>query len=114
MGDNRTPQDEGLGTLVKRLFDEGKGYARAEADYYRALASAKLADTKTILLFGVIALVLTLAAAIGLIVGLLLIVSALLGPGWATLIVVGVTLLLAFLFGSLAASRFKRSFGGDA
>ena len=105
-------QDEGIGALLGRLVEDGKGYARAEIAYYRALAADKLAEARAGALLGGAALLLALAAAVALVVGLVLTLATLVGPGWATLIVVTLALALAGLLGWLAYRRFRRMFGG--
>ncbi len=62
----------------------------------------------------VLALALALAAAIGLIVGAILTLATLVGPGWATLIVVGVSLVVAALLGWVAARGIRKAMGARA
>jgi hypothetical protein len=107
-------QDESLGALFGRLVEDGKGYARAEIAYYKTLARAKLGEARTGLLLGAVALVLLVAAAIALVVGSLLALATLVGPGYATLITVAVTLVVAGLLGWFAAKHLQRAFGGGA
>lgn len=104
-------QEESVGQLFGRLVEDGKGYARAEVAYYRALAADKFDEAKAGLLLAGAALLLLIAAAIALVVGLVFALATLVGPGWATLIVVVVTLAIAGLLGWLAARHFRRMRG---
>ncbi|UZK66826.1 phage holin family protein [Sphingomonas sp. M1-B02] len=103
--------DEGLGDLLGRLVDEGKGYARAEVGYYRTLVRSKLRDARAMLWMGAAALTLAQAAMIALVVGLVLTLSPYVGPGWATLIVVVAILLVAGIMARLAWVHVKRIIG---
>lgn len=104
-------KEESVGALLGRLVDDGKGYARAEISYYKALARAKLTEARGGLIFGAVALVLLHLALIGLVVGLVLTLTPLVGPGLATLIVVGTFLVLASVLAWLAGKHFQRAFG---
>lgn len=92
-------QTEGVSTLVARLTGDAREMASAEI----ALAKAKLSDGvaryRTALIFFAVAAVLALAALIALLVGLIATVATLVGPGWATLIVVGIVLAIAAVLG---------------
>jgi hypothetical protein len=106
------PQEqEGIGTLLGRLIEDGKGFARAEIGYYRTLALAKLAEAKTGVVLGAGALAIALAALTALLVGLILTLATLVGPGLATLIVIGAALAAAGLLGWLAYRHFAAMFG---
>ncbi|MES2988272.1 MAG: phage holin family protein [Pseudomonadota bacterium] len=105
------PQDEGLGDLLGRLVENGKGYAHAEIGYYQTLIRAKLLDARSALWLGAAALALGLAASVALVVGLVLTLSPLVGPGWATVIVVVGISLTAGIMGRLAWVQVKRIIG---
>lgn len=104
-------QEESIGELLGRLADDGKSFARAEVGYYRTLTTRKLGEAKTGLIFGVAALVLALSAITALLVGLILSLATLIGPGLATLAVVLGTLLVAGLLGWLAYKQMLRVAG---
>jgi hypothetical protein len=103
-------QEEGIGELLTRLAEDGKGFARAEIAYYRTLATSKLAEAQTGLILGVTALVIALSALTALLVGLILTLETLVGPGLATLIVILAALAVAGLLGWLAYRHFRRMF----
>jgi predicted phage tail protein len=105
------PGEESLGELFGRLIDDAKGFGRAELDYYRVLARERLRAAKTSLWMGAVAGALALAAAVALVVGSVLTLTPMVGPGWATLIVVGIALLLSGVMGWLAWQQIKRVMG---
>lgn len=104
-------EEESIGALIGRLAEDGKGYARAEIGYYRTLAASKLGEARAGLILGAAALVIALCAVTALIVGLILSLSTLVGPGLATLIVIAGALALAGLLGWLAWRQVGRLFG---
>lgn len=107
-------EDAGIGELIGQLTEDAKDYARAEVDYFKAVAQAKVAEVKGAAIAAVLALALALAAAIGLIVGAILTLATLVGPGWATLIVVGISLVVAGLLGWSAARGIRKAMGTQA
>jgi len=107
------PPEPTIGDLFGRLTDEGKSFARAEANLYRAIAMRRISLAKN----GAIALVATMflvnAALIALMVGLAMQLAKWVGPalgGVIVFIVVGALgyLLVRYGIGKLAA------LGGDA
>lgn len=109
--DEPDTQEESIGVLIGRLVEDGKSYARAEIGYYRTLAASKFAEARLGLIFGATALVIALCSVTALLVGLILALAPLVGPGWATLIVILAALALAALLGWLAWQRIQRLFG---
>ncbi len=105
------PETEGIGELLMRLADDAKAFGQAELDYYKTLVRERLRAGRASLWMGGVALALAQAAGVALIVGLVLTLSPMVGPGFATLIVVVVTLALASLMGWLAWQRIKRVLG---
>lgn len=104
-------KDEGLGDLLGRLVEDGKGYAQAEIGYYRTLARSKLRDARAALWMGAAALGLLSAAMVALTVGLVMTLSQYVGPGWATLIVVVAISAIAGVMARLAWVQVKRIVG---
>ncbi|MEG3086507.1 phage holin family protein [Sphingomonas sp. PB4P5] len=102
------PPEESIGTLVGNVVEDGRAYALAELAIYRAKAMAWLGQAKFVALFGVSALLLANCAIIALFVGLLLTLAPRVGPGWATMIVVGGTLAFAGLLGWLALRHIRK------
>ena len=103
--------EESIGDLLGRLVEDGKAFVRAELGYYRALATDKYYQARAGLILAGAALLLLMAAAIALVVGLVLTLATLVGPGWATLIAVAVTLAVATLLAWLARRHFRRMAG---
>lgn len=103
--------DEGLAVLLGRLIDDAKGLGQAELDYYRALAETKLDEARSSLWMGAAAASLMMAASIALVVGLVLTLSPLMGPGLATLLVVTLSFGGAWLLGTRAWRTIKRILG---
>lgn len=99
--------DERLGELLGRLSTDGKAYVQAEIAYYKALAADRGGKAGVAAAYGAGAAVLALAGLIALLVGLILTLATRLGPGWATLIVVGVTFALAAVLGIMARNKAR-------
>ena len=91
-----------IGQLFNQLVDDGKRYARAEVELYKAKAADKAQPVKRAAIYGGIAVTLALSAVTALLVGLILALQTLIGPLAATLIVVLVTLAVAGGLGYLA------------
>lgn len=106
------PEQEGIGELLTRLADDAKDFARAERDYYYALGRGKLRELRFALWTGAVAAALGLAAAGALVGGSVMTLAPYVGPGWATLIVVGVALGLAAIMARLAWVHIKRILKG--
>ncbi len=103
--------EESIGELLGRLADDARRFGQAEADYYRALAQTKLDEARTSLWMGAAAAGLLLAASVALVVGLVLTLSPLIGPGPATLLVVALSGGTAWLLGRSAWRHIKRVLG---
>jgi hypothetical protein len=104
------PDDKSIGELLQQLVENGRAYADAEIGYYKTLFRSKLRDARAMLWMGAVAMALALAAAVALVVGLVLTLAPIVGPGFATLIVVAAFLAIAGLLGWLAWTRVKRIF----
>ncbi len=98
-------EQPGVTTLVGRLVDESRTLVSAEVALYRAKATERLSAYKSAIVFFVVAGILALAALIALLVGLVMALSTVLHPIWATLIVVGVVLVLAAILGIVGKGR---------
>jgi hypothetical protein len=98
--------DVPIGQLFSQLVDDGKRYARAEVELYKAKAQEKAEPVKWAAIFGGTAAVLALSAVTALLVGLILSLEPQVGPFGATLIVVLVTFAIAGVLGYLAYKQF--------
>lgn len=97
----------GVGDLALRAIEDAKRWGRAEVAFYKGLASDRAVDAKGGVVLAIVAIVLGQAAIVVLLVGLVLTLATLVGPGWATLIVVAVTLGVAAIVASSAMARFR-------
>ena len=97
--------DVPIGQLFSQLVDDGKRYARAEVEFYKAKAADKAQPLKAAAIYAGIAVTLALSAVTALLVGLILALQTLVGPLAATLIVVLVTLVIAGSLGYLAYKK---------
>lgn len=102
---DRDPAAPGIATLVTQLVDDGRELVSAEVALYKAKAGERLQAYKGAAIFFGIAAVLGLAALIALLVGLILTLATLIGPGLSTLAVVGVTLLIAGVLAWIGKGR---------
>lgn len=98
-------EDENVGTLVSRLVDETRGLAGAEIALYKARIGERVSAYRNAAIFFAIAGVLALAALIALLVGLIVTIATLVGPGFATAIVVVATLVIAAVLGIVGKGK---------
>lgn len=101
--------DVPIGQLFSQLVDDGKRYARAEVELYKAKAADKAQPVKMAAIYGGIAVVLALSSVTALLVGLILALQPQVGPLAATLIVVLVTVAVAGLLGYLAYRQIQEA-----
>ena len=101
--------DVPIGQLFSQLVDDGKRFARAEVEFYKAKAADKAEPVKMAAIYGVAAVSLTLSAVTALLVGLILALATAVGPFAATLIVVLAALAVAGLLGWLAYKQVKEA-----
>jgi len=109
--DMLTQPDESVPTLVGRLVEETRTLATAEVALYKAKLAERVGAYKSAVIFFAAAGILALAALIALLVGLILSLATLIGPGFATAAVVIGVLVIA---GALAfVGRGKLAPAGD-
>ncbi len=101
-------EDRSIPHLVARLTSDAREVAQAEIALAKAKAGATIARYRTAAAYFAVAGVLALAALIALLVGLILALATLVGPGFATLIVIGVTLAIAAVLALAGKSRLAR------
>lgn len=106
--------DESLRDLVSRLADDAKAYAAAEAAVLRETAAARGRAARSGAIMVVLSIALVSAAATALVLGMLLTATVHVGPLMATVIVVGVTLLVGGLLGVIGWGKVKRAWRGEA
>lgn len=100
-------EDESLASIVSRLAGETRTLATAEVAVYKAKFGETATAYKSAAMFFAIAGVLALAALIALLVGAILTVATLVGPGWATAIVVVAVLALAGILAMIGKSKLQ-------
>ena len=101
-----TGDDESLSSIVGRLASETKSLATAEVAVYKAKFGETASAYKSAAMFFAVAGTLALAALIALLVGAILTLATLVGPGWATAIVV-VVLALAGILAMIGKSKLQ-------
>lgn len=94
-------------TLLARLTTDARDVARAEVDLAKAKVGEAVTRYKGAAIFFGAAAVLGLCAFIALLVGLIMTLAPLVGPGFATLIVVGVVLLIAGVLAMIGKGRLS-------
>lgn len=86
-----------IGGLLSRLVDDGEKFVRGEIRLYRAQAIARLAEAQTAVVMIAVAGMIALATAIALLVGLIIILIPYLGRIGAVALVIGVSLIIAWI-----------------
>ena len=99
-------EDRSLLEDLHALYADGKTYASAELTFQKTRASFAAGKFKSVAIFGAVAGVVALLAGIGLTVGAILSLATLIGPLAATLVVVALLLLVAFLCGRAAGKKW--------
>ncbi|WP_186729114.1 phage holin family protein [Sphingomonas panacisoli] len=97
MEEEQPPQQESIPALVSRLIDDGEEFVRAELKLYRARLFSRIDGARNAIILAVVALSLAQAVIVAALVGLLIVLRPLLGPGGATGVVVAGGLALAGL-----------------
>jgi uncharacterized membrane protein len=82
------PQQESIPALVTRLIDDGEEFVRAELKLYRARLFSRLDEARNAIILAVVALSLVQAVMVAALVGLLIVLRPVIGPGGATAVVV--------------------------
>ncbi|WP_374943601.1 phage holin family protein [Sphingomonas sp.] len=97
--------EPGIATLATQLIDDTREVVSAEIAVHKARIGERIAAYKGAAVFFAIAGVLALAALIALLVGLILTLATLIGPGLATLAVVVGTLVIAGVLAMIGKGR---------
>ena len=100
-------QTESIPGLVARLVEDTRSLAGAEVALYKAKLGERVAAYRNAIVFFAVAGVLALAALIALLVGLILSLATLIGPGFATAAVTLVVLAIAGILAMVGKSRLK-------
>lgn len=103
--------EEGIATLVGRAVDNARELASAEVALVKAKVSERVGAYESAALFFAIAAVLALSAVTALLVGLILSLATLVGPGGATAIVVIGTFVLAGILALVGKNKLAPAKG---
>lgn len=98
-------EQDGLTTLIGRAVEESRDVVTAEIEVYKARLGERLSAYKSAIIFFAAAGVLALAALIALLVGLILSLATLIGPGLATAAVVIAVLAVAGILAFIGKGR---------
>lgn len=101
-------EDETVKAAFARLYSNGRAYADAEIERQKLRAGIVGSGIKDAVIFGAVGFLLAVSALIALLVGLIITITPLIGAGWATAVVVGVSLLAALALLLMARSRISR------
>ena len=100
-------EERPIGELFGQLIDDGKAYARAEAELAKARVACEADRARKPVIFGALAAALAFIALIALVMTLVLAAATLLGPLAGGLLVTVIVAGLAWLFATLARSSWK-------
>ncbi|WP_240334283.1 hypothetical protein [Sphingobium estronivorans] len=101
-------QDESVRDVLTRLYTDGRAYAEAEVERQKLRAGLVGAGIRDALILGAVGIVLVFASLVACLVGVILVLSPLVGTGWATCIVFGGGVILALILLLLARGRIDR------
>ena len=96
--------------LFMRLVSDARMWAKAEIALLKCRGESLVAAVRTAVILLVVALMLALVALVALAIGLILALATLVGPGWATLIVVVGLLAIAAICGWFGIARIRYAF----
>lgn len=101
-------QEESVRDVFTRLYSDGRAYAEAEVERQKLRAGIVGAGIRDALIFATAGIMLVFAAIVAGLVGIILALSPLVGPGWATGAVFGGALVIALLLLLVAKGRIDR------
>lgn len=99
------PDEPSLAALAGRAIEDGRAVVSAEIELAKAKVGERVSAYRGAAVFFGIAGVLALGALIALLIGLILTLATLIGPGWATAAVCGGVLLIAIVLAMVGKSR---------
>ena len=101
------PQDS-VRAAFSKLFIDGRAYADAEIERQKLRVGIAGAAVRDAAIFATLGLMLAFAGLIAFLVGMVLLLSPYLGPGWSALIILGASLTVAIASLLLAKTRISR------
>lgn len=93
--------------LVSQLLSDGTAVVRAEVQLFKARVTTRIAAAKTAAILLVAAAIVAIVSLIGLVMGVVLALSPVVGPAWAGVIVLVVGLVIAGVLAFLGARQFS-------
>ena len=109
----RDKPEESIGQLFGRLSSDVKAFISTQVAVYRIEATRRGTSAGVGVAFFVIALLVLQSALVALLVGLVVLLSLSIGPGLATLVVVGGALLLAVILAFVGLRNVKLAINPD-
>ncbi|RIA36690.1 hypothetical protein DFR49_3974 [Hephaestia caeni] len=107
------PGDESLRTLFQRLIADTRDFVRAEVARRRAQVLRRAVESRYAVIVAASSLLLAQAAVIVMMTGLLFILAAQVGFGWATVIVTIGGLIVAAIMARVALALLRGAIGKD-
>ncbi|WP_241557392.1 hypothetical protein [Croceibacterium ferulae] len=104
--DSDNMPDRSLLSDIEAAWQDGKTYASAELAFQKTRARFTTAKLKSVAIYGIAAAFVAVLALIGLTVGAIMSLATLVGPLAATLIVVAILLLVAFILAKRAGQNW--------
>jgi hypothetical protein len=106
------PPEDSISTLVSQLIDDGKQFAQAELNLYRTRLVSRVGEARNGIILVVAALSLIHAVLVAALVGLVFVLTPLIGPGGATAAVVLLGFALTALLATLGWLQLRKAIGG--
>lgn len=108
LGERADLEEAGIGQLVSQLATDAREAAQAEVALVKARAAFAVTRYKWAVIYFGAAGVLALAAFIALLVGLIMTLATVIGPGWATAAVVAGVLAVATILGLMGKAQLTK------
>lgn len=106
------PSEDSIPTLVSQLIDDGKQFARSELNLYRARLVSRVGEARNGIILVVAAWSLIHAVLVAALVGLVFVLTPLIGAGGATAAVVLIGLALTALLATLGWLQLRKAIAG--
>ena len=111
--EQNSPAGESIPALVGQLIDDGKQFAWSEFNLWRTRLMPRFGEARNGIIFAAAALSLIHAVLVATLVGMILVLSPLVGPGGATAIVVLSGLALTALLAWLGWVQLRKAIAGE-
>jgi hypothetical protein len=108
LGERADLDEAGIGQLVSQLATDARDAAQAEVALIKARAAFAVTRYKWAAIYFSVAGVLAFAAIIALLVGLIMALATVIGPGWATAAVVAAVFAVATILGLMGKAQLTK------